>query len=76
MRLANQNFQPHFESLIASIPHMVWAAGADGFTYYYNQRFLDYLGLTLDQMQGWNWLETLHPEDRARGLRIGKQPFN
>jgi two-component system cell cycle sensor histidine kinase/response regulator CckA len=54
------------------IPHMLWMSRPDGFTHYVNQRTLDHLGITLDQVTGWNWLELLHPADveRSRALWI------
>ena len=60
--------EERFRFLAESIPHMVWAAQPDGQSDYYNARFLDYLGMTLEQLQGWTWTETLHPDDQQRTI--------
>ena len=57
-----------FRQLAETIPHLVWSARADGISDYYNARFLQFLGKSLDEMQGWSWAETLHPDDRQRSI--------
>jgi PAS domain S-box-containing protein len=58
-------FQDHVRLVIDTIPGFVWSAGPDGAIEYLNQRGLDYTGLSLEQIRGWNWKDTniLHPED-------------
>src|SRR5512137_2588316 len=67
--------EDEFRFLAESIPHLVWSARSDGVSDYYNSRFLSYLGKTLDQMHGWTWMETLHPDDRQRSLDAWKEAF-
>src|SRR5690242_11130059 len=55
-----------FELVAESIPHMVWVAGADGSTEYFNQQGRDYTGLTVEQTSGWGWLDVIHPDDVRR----------
>jgi PAS domain S-box-containing protein len=52
-----------FREITETIPQLVWSARADGFLDYYNGRFLEYLGYTLEEMQGETWVKTLHPND-------------
>ena len=54
---------------------MVWSARADGHSDNYNQRFLDYLGKTLAQMEGWTWTETVHPEDLQRAMAAWEDAY-
>jgi PAS domain-containing protein len=42
----------YFQTLAETIPHLVWSARADGVSDYYNTRILQYLGKTLEEMQG------------------------
>src|SRR6266404_9828663 len=46
-----------------SIPALLHSAEPDGSLDYFNQRWLDYLGVTLDDIKGWRWLSKIHPED-------------
>jgi PAS domain S-box-containing protein len=42
---------------------MVHSAQSDGSCDYFNQRWLDYLGVSLDDIKGWKWTSRIHPED-------------
>lgn len=52
-----------FRQFADSLPQLVWSTRADGFHDYYNQRWFDYTGLTLEQTQGEGWSRLLHPQD-------------
>lgn len=62
-----------FRLITETIPQLVWSARADGFSDYYNQRFLDYLGMTLQEMQGFVWSNTVHPDDLAAAVTAWNQ---
>jgi PAS domain S-box-containing protein len=49
--------------LVDSIPSLIHTARPDGHLDYFNRRWLEYLGVTLDQVAGWNWTGFIHPED-------------
>jgi PAS domain S-box-containing protein len=42
---------------------MIHTSRPDGFLDYFNKPWLEYLGVTLDEMTGWNWTAYIHPED-------------
>lgn len=65
--------EERFRSLIHAVPHMVWVARPDGFSDFYSQRTLDFLGKTQEQMKGWTWVESVYEEDRARAVAAWKQ---
>ena len=44
------------------IPQLAWIAGVDGSIYWYNQRWYEFTGKTLEQMQGWGWQSVHHPD--------------
>jgi formate hydrogenlyase transcriptional activator len=54
--------------LIDTIPAMVFTALPDGSVDFVNRQWLQFLGLSLDEVQGWGWGPTIHPEDRARSI--------
>jgi PAS domain S-box-containing protein len=45
-------------------PQAIWMGAPDGTITYANQGFLDYIGLTLDRLDGMGWLAGFCPEDR------------
>jgi len=48
---------------IDMIPALAWAADADGLPAFFNQYYLDYVGLSRAQMMGDGWARNLHPDD-------------
>lgn len=78
---ALRDSEQRWRTLAETLPALVWMARPDGFLDYYNQRWLDYTGMILEQLAGWGWQAVWHPEDlpdgRARwleSLRTG-QPY-
>src|ERR1700678_4155002 len=53
----------NIQLLVDSIPALIHTSRPDGFLDYFNKPWLEYLGVTLDQMTGWNWTAYIHPED-------------
>jgi len=49
--------------LVDSIPALIHTARPDGYLDYFNKPWLEYLGVTLDKVAGWNWTAVVHPED-------------
>jgi PAS domain S-box-containing protein len=47
--------EERFQALANGIPQLAWMAEADGHIFWYNQRWYDYTGTTLEEMQGWGW---------------------
>jgi PAS domain S-box-containing protein len=53
--------EERFRTLANSIPQLAWMARADGFIFWYNQRWYDYTGTTPEQMEGWGWQSVHDP---------------
>jgi PAS domain S-box-containing protein len=51
-----------FELLANNMSQLCWIADEKGWVLWYNQRWFDYTGTTLEQMQGWGWRSVHHPE--------------
>jgi PAS domain S-box-containing protein len=49
--------------LVDSIPGLIHTARPDGYLDYFNKPWLEYLGVTLDKVTGWNWTAFVHPQD-------------
>ena len=52
--------------LLEAIPGLVATAEADGNASFFNERWLDYTGMSLEQARGWGWRTAIHPEDLPR----------
>jgi len=46
--------------LVDSIPALIHTATPDGYLDYFNKPWLEYLGVTLDKVTGWNWTAYVH----------------
>lgn len=53
--------EKQFRQLADSIPLLCWMANPDGHIFWYNERWYDYTGTTLNQMQGWGWQSVHDP---------------
>jgi PAS domain S-box-containing protein len=53
-----------FRTLAESMPQLVWICNPDGLNVYFNQRWVDYTGLTLEESYGKGWSTPFHPDDR------------
>src|ERR1700735_815714 len=53
----------NIQLLVDSIPALIHTGRPDGHLDYFNKPWLEYLGVSLDQVTGWNWTAFIHPED-------------
>src|SRR5262245_54116695 len=53
-------------SIIDTIPTAAWTTRPDGYCDFTNQVWLDYAGMSAEQVQGWGWAEAIHPDDRQK----------
>ncbi|MFZ0100981.1 MAG: PAS domain-containing protein, partial [Pseudolabrys sp.] len=51
-----------FRELADNISQFAWTADQAGCIYWYNKRWHDYTGTTLEEMQGWGWRKVHHPQ--------------
>jgi diguanylate cyclase (GGDEF)-like protein/PAS domain S-box-containing protein len=53
----------YFQTMAEGIPEIIWTADPDGMSDFFNQKCLDYTGLTFEQMRGRGWKAIIHPDD-------------
>ncbi|NEW80177.1 MAG: PAS domain S-box protein, partial [Gelidibacter sp.] len=53
-----------FRQLSESMPQIVWVTRADGWNIYFNQQWVDYTGLSLEESYGHGWNKPFHPDDQ------------
>ncbi len=58
-----------FHFLADAMPQIVWTGAADGTIEYFNLKWSQYTGLTLEQTHGNGWQAAIHPDDLAESLR-------
>jgi PAS domain S-box-containing protein len=58
--------EEHFQLLAENIPQLAWMVNADGWIFWFNKRWYEYTGTTLEQMRGWGWQAVHHPDHTER----------
>ncbi|PIW48819.1 MAG: hypothetical protein COW18_06385, partial [Zetaproteobacteria bacterium CG12_big_fil_rev_8_21_14_0_65_54_13] len=58
--------EEEFHTLAEAMPQIVWTTRADGWCIYFNQHWMDYTGLTLEESLGHGWNKPFHPDDQQQ----------
>jgi PAS domain S-box-containing protein len=58
-----QRTERELREVIETIPVMAWSTAADGAAEFFNQRWLQYTGLSTAQARDVGWMTALHPND-------------
>jgi PAS domain S-box-containing protein len=58
--------EERFHTLADNMSQFAWTADASGWLSWYNRRWFEYTGTTLEEMQGWGWQQVHHPEHLDR----------
>ncbi|MBS9405712.1 EAL domain-containing protein [Halomonas sp. TRM85114] len=68
--------EAEFRTLVETMPQIVWVTRPDGWHIDFNQCWLDYTGLTLEESLGFGWNPPFHPEDRSYAAELWLQATN
>ncbi|MCJ2084227.1 sensor histidine kinase [Methylobacterium sp. J-090] len=55
-----------FRNLAETLPQLAWIADGTGSIFWYNRRWYEYTGTTLEGMRGWGWRDVHHPDHIER----------
>ncbi|MDO7852360.1 PAS domain-containing protein [Hymenobacter convexus] len=59
---AQREREEEFTTLADNMAQLAWMTRPDGYIYWYNRRWYDYTGTTLEEMKGWGWDKVHHPD--------------
>jgi PAS domain S-box-containing protein len=62
--------EEQFRVMANNIAPMAWMANPDGYIFFYNRRWYDYTGTSLEEMLGWGWEKMHHPDHLSRVKEI------
>ncbi|WP_130471903.1 response regulator [Candidatus Magnetaquicoccus inordinatus] len=68
--------ESRFRVVANSAPVLIWLAGPDKLYTWFNQRWLDFTGRSMEQELGNGWAEGVHPEDMSRCLAVYYSHFD
>ncbi|HEY1298522.1 MAG TPA: PAS domain-containing protein [Chloroflexota bacterium] len=75
---AEQNLresEERFRTLADNSAQFAWMADSTGARFWYNQRWYDFTGTTLEQMEGWGWTKVHHPDHVERVVQGTKRAW-
>ncbi len=61
--------EERFRTLADNIAQLAWMTDEKGEVFWYNKRWFDYTGTTLEEMQGWGWQKVHHPDHVNRVVK-------
>lgn len=67
--------EERFRSMADTAPVMIWVSGPDRKCTYFNQRWLDFTGRTLEELLGDGWIGSVHPDDCEHYLQVYDEAF-
>lgn len=62
-----------FRALAEAMPQIVWVTRPDGWCLYFNQQWMAYTGLSLEESTGHAWSKPFHPDDQQRAAEAWRQ---
>jgi PAS domain S-box-containing protein len=57
-----------FESLAETMAQLAWMSDPEGARFWFNRRYFEYTGTTLEEVQGWQFVKVYHPDEREQIL--------
>jgi PAS domain S-box-containing protein len=58
--------EDQLRAIIDTIPVLAWSARPEGSAEFFNRRWLDYAGLSIEEARDWGWTAAVHPDDLNR----------
>jgi two-component sensor histidine kinase/PAS domain-containing protein len=55
------DIERHLRNLADALPNLCWLTRADGYVYWFNERYRDHTGISPDKAKGWGWRELYPP---------------
>jgi PAS domain S-box-containing protein len=59
--------EQRFRAMADNIPNLAWMADSEGSIFWYNKKWYEFTGTTLEQMKGWGW-QSIHHSDALPGV--------
>lgn len=68
--------EARFRTLADNIAQLAWIADGQGWIFWYNKRWFDFTGTSLQDMAGWGWQSVHHPDHVERVVAKIRRSFD
>jgi PAS domain S-box-containing protein len=68
--------ESRFRKMADTSPVLIWMSGPDKLCTFFNQRWLQFTGRTMEQALGNNWAKDIHQDDLKRCIQIYESSFD
>ncbi|MEA5571164.1 PAS domain-containing protein [Calothrix sp. UHCC 0171] len=68
--------EERYRYLSEAVPQLVWICNPNGECEYFNQRWQEFTGQSMEEALGWGWIQVLHPEDSERTIQTWKEALS
>ena len=68
--------ETRFRNMADNAPALIWLADVQNLGIWYNKRWLEYTGRSMEQELGLGWVDGVHPEDLDKSVRCCTEAFN
>jgi two-component system cell cycle sensor histidine kinase/response regulator CckA len=68
--------EARFRLMADTAPILLWVSGVDKECTFFNERWLEFTGRTMEQELGNGWMESIHPDDVGRCLKTYTESFD
>ncbi|HTQ53931.1 MAG TPA: ATP-binding protein [Bryobacteraceae bacterium] len=58
-----------FHFMAESMPQKIFATAPGGESTYLNKQWMEFTGLSFEQLRDWGWVQIIHPDDLEEGMR-------
>ena len=55
--------ESRLQLIVDTTPALIYSARPDGYIDFFNQHCLEFVGVSFEEMSGWGWTKTIHPDD-------------
>jgi len=67
---ASRDAAARFKFMAESMPQKLWTATPQGNIDFFNQQWMEFTGLTFEEIRDWGWSKFIHPDDLEETVRI------
>ncbi|MEK0084754.1 PAS domain S-box protein [Benzoatithermus flavus] len=75
-RRAIAESEQRFRFMAEAMPQKIFTADAKGNITYFNRQWMEFTGLSFEEIEGWGWTRFIHPDDVEENIRVWRHSID